>query len=118
MFPAGSAWYVRGVETPAIEMLLLAVAWAVRELVPVVARRLRKAEELESAQSRTLADSSGGFAPVANEQIATRREVEDLRRQLKDNQKHFAAAISKLQRQVEELDKVIAVLKDRAGMPV
>jgi len=95
----------------------MAIVWAVRELVPVVAKRLRAAEQLDAAQTRTLADSSGGWpAVLPNEQLATRREVIELRNQLKETEARFAAAVKRLEDKAAELDKVIAVLKDRAGM--
>ncbi len=97
-------------------ILLLAVAWGVRELVPVVAKRLRAAERLDSEQARTLADSSGAFQPIPNEQLATRREVIELRDRMEATEKRFAAAVRRLETRTAELDKVIAVLKDRAGM--
>ena len=97
-------------------ILLLALAWGVRELVPIIAKRLRAAERLDSEQARTLADASGGFPAAPNEALATRREVTELRDQLQATEKRFAAAVRRLESRTTELDKVIAVLKDRAGM--
>ena len=95
----------------------MAAAWAIRELVPALKRWLRADEQLAAAQARTIADSSGGFAAIPNEELATRREVIELRNELKSTQARFAAAVERLEQRTAELDKVIAVLKDRAGMP-
>lgn len=97
-------------------MLAMALAWAIRELVPAVARRMRAAERLDAAQTKTLADISGGFSAIPNEELATRREVKELRAAVKRMEQRYGAAIERLESSVAELDRVIAVLKDRAGM--
>jgi hypothetical protein len=101
---------------PAVEVLLLALAWGVRELVPVVANRLRQAERAGAADQRTLADGSGAHAAILPEALATRREVEELREHIKATEQRFAEVVGRLESRAVELEKVLAVLKDRAGM--
>ena len=86
-------------------VVALAVAWAIRELVPVLRSRLANSAPSPTPSAvPSGADASGHYVAAVADGMATRRELEEPKQ-----------LVAELRAKVIELDKLLAVLTARFG---